>query len=193
MWRAAYIDRKGQPHGPRLAATIHHPEGVRWDEDIIARRAHLLSRLYGNCIMTLEVNQAGGVFRWLLDHGANLWKRTKADEASGIVGATINIPGWKTSEFTRDIIISAMAKFIREQEGTVEYAKMVHQLKMFITYANGKAMAAPGEHDDWVMGPGIGLALLDSATTYEPPAPVTPKTVRERGPDTMGKGQGAFG
>lgn len=196
VWRAPYKDKNGVFHGAKLVAAIHVPGGCRWDEDVIAKRSHLLSKFYGNCIMAVEVNEAMGILRELIHLQANLWHRTKADEAAGVVGATLKIPGWKTTsgaQGTRSILVAAVATFVREKSGEVQYKPWIQQAKVFVTYPDGSCAAKPGEHDDWILSSGIALALMDAATELTPPAA---RTLTVHGPDTSGfrgKGSGAVG
>ena len=192
VWRAPYIDANGQPHGAKLVAAIWSKMPIQWEEDIIAKRIHLLSRIYGEAVIAIEVNEALGIVRELVNAGANLWKRTKADEASGVVGATMKIPGWKTTHQTRGILVDEMSKFVRDENSTAEYGPLVHQLRVFVRNPDGTCAAKPSEHDDWVMGAGIGLACMNAATEYARPRKVLLRSTLDQ-PDNMGKGAGAVG
>lgn len=192
VWRAPYKDANGQFHDAKLVAAIDVPGGCRWDTDLLALRAYQLSQMYGSCIMVVEVNEALGVMRELLALGANLWKRTKADEASGIPGQTLKIPGWKTTAASKFLMVDAWAKVIREQSVDVEYLPVVQQLKTFVQHEDGSCSGKQGELDDGVMGGSLGLVCMDVATEFRPPRPVTPSVHL---PDQSGfrsKGAGAF-
>ncbi len=172
VWRDTYMDPSGKIHPIRLAAAIYVPKGCRWDEDIIADRVHLLSQYYGNCVIGLEVNEALGVLATLKKAGANIWQRKKDDDV--VPGQTLMIPGWKTTPQTRPMLINETARLIREQQIQIEFEPMARQLRIFQQYPDGSCAAPPGEHDDWVLGGGIGLKLLPFATEYALPAPIQP-------------------
>jgi hypothetical protein len=178
VWRDAYMGKDGVAHPPRLAAAIFVPQGCRWDSDIIADRTMLLSKLYGNCLIGIEVNEALGVLALMQKEGANLWRRKKEDET--VPGQTLTIPGWKTTPQTRKILIDTMAKAIREQEIEVQFGPMVKQLRLFQSYPDGSCAAPPGELDDFVLGGAIGLTLLPFATELAAPRRIEPQRYRGR-------------
>lgn len=154
----------------RLVATIYVEGGCRWDDDILAERAMRLSKWYGECIIAPEANMGLGVIRWLADNGAYLWMREKMDEL--IPGKRHMIPGWLTTpgaQGTRNLWVNAIAEFIREQELDCQFMPAVSEMETFQRGDRGFAAARPGKHDDWIAGIGIGLFLLDNATTMVPP------------------------
>ena len=157
-------------HNARLVAAVHVDGGCRWDDDIIAERAMRLSEWYGGCIVAPEANQGLGVIRWLADNGAYLWLREKMDEL--VPGKKHMIPGWLTTpgaQGTRNLWVSAIAEFIREQQLDCSYLPAVQEMETFQRGEKGSAEARPGKHDDWISGLGIGLFLLDNATMMVPP------------------------
>lgn len=191
VWRAPYITPAGQPHGAKLVAAIIVPDGVRWEDSIIAERTHLLSRFFGGAIITMEVNEALGILAHLEMMGANLWKRSKDDKT--VPGQTLRIPGWRTTQQTKRILVGAMADWINDPHSQCEFEPMVSQARTFITWPDGHDAASRGAHDDWILGGGIGLALIDCATEFTPPAPRLPVGYLEREQGGMpSKGAAAF-
>jgi hypothetical protein len=81
--------------------------------------------------------------------------------------------GWMTTEKSREMVISTLARALREAgkgqvgEGIeVRCPWILGQLKNFVTKKNGRSEAAKGKHDDDVLMVSIGLQCIDQATTY---------------------------
>lgn len=170
--RLAYTDSMGRLIPEAVVAAFWEEGGIRWETTIITRRIHLLSKLFGDCIIAMETNQALGILALLLQAKANMWKRDKDDDR--VPGQTRKIEGWQTNEATRDVIVTAVADFVYEQHGECKYLPLVRQMETFIRKPNGRCEAGPQSHDDWVMGFGIGLACKSSATTYAARKPDRP-------------------
>lgn len=190
LWRAGYMDKVTQVvHKPRVAAVIDVPGGCRWDDDIMAERAHLLSKWAGNCLIGIEVNEALGVLALLKKAQANLWKRVKNDDTAP--GQQLSIEGWKTTPQTRRILVDAVAKAVRDGDILCEYLPLAEQLFTFEYKPDGSCAAKQGCLDDFVLSAGIGLTLMDQATVLSERPPVSGVTFLMPS-DWDGKGQDAF-
>ena len=170
--RQAYMDEGGRFFPVELVAAIDVPNGCRWDASLIAERTVLLANLYGGVMIVPEANGPGmAAINKMRELGANIYQRQKPDAT--MPGKTLPVLGWDTNSMTRDILVSALADAIRGQEQGFNccYKPAVKEFRTFIVDDREKACAAPGAHDDWCLGAGIGLACLKFAGTYMPFTP----------------------
>jgi hypothetical protein len=172
VWRKGYMSH-GQYIPTELACVIDVPTGCRWDDDLLVERISMVLKWYGDCMIIPEVNVKDGVANDLRNAGCLVYHRESFNAIQP--GKQEKVIGWKTTPTgggTRAIAVNAMAAAIRDETVNVRYKPFVDQLRTFVVNAKGKAEAAPGAHDDWVMGGAIGLACLDYATPYHKPASV---------------------
>lgn len=164
VWRARYYDKELERAYPaKLVARVRGP--FTGDDDIAAGYIIRFSRWYGNALVGLEVNQGLQVLRLLRDAGVPLYKRivenakTKSKEEQY---------GFKlTTDDQRRLIIEGLAAAIRTREIEVLCPDWIHEAMVFITKANGRSEAAPGEHDDDVMCGGMSWEVLPSAGEFQ--------------------------
>lgn len=188
VWRAGYFDR-GTWCPPRIVAHLIDDLETwlskriftcKWDIDVLERRVWQLALYYGNCTIVPEMNMDRGLVELLkLRNAANIYVRTQFNKREQ---TETNMLGWMTNEQTRAKVVTELQSGIREyanidpvkgwsQDRIECYSPMIlDEWETFIVRANGRCEAMQGKHDDLVLGPGIGLAALDSATTYQRPA-----------------------
>lgn len=171
--RTGYMDRDRGWTRPRVVAAIK-PE-VRVDIDILADITHRLARHYGDCMVVPEANNDSGLILELRRLGATVYQRRPPKTARDPDRPQPAKFGFLTKggehDGTRRWIIENLARAIREittpGEGVeVPFPWIIRELRNFIVTASGRAEAAPGHHDDWVLALAIGLACQESATTY---------------------------
>ena len=145
----------------------------RWDTDILAEQLHMASEYYGDCVIVPEMNKDNGLVELLKLKGANIYQRTEINRRTD---EKTKYYGWKTAVENRGMIIDKFAAAIRESGngdiGTgfdVRCPWTVKEMRSFVIWANGRAAAASGKHDDQVMMLCIGYHLLDHATPYYVP------------------------
>lgn len=194
VWRAAYVDENGLHHRTKLVAAIR-PE-CRVNLDILCAWIGDLHRWYGECLVVPEVNSAFGIIELLATKGVqNVWLREQSMEERRVgEGKQIRKRGFKTTELTREQMISNAQMFVREQEFEASCPRLVEEFENFITLASGRKEAAGGYHDDWVMMSMIALLCMPAATRMTRHAPVV---VRQDGVVTVddflaGGGRGMF-
>jgi len=154
---------------------ICYPDGTRfgnwWDTDIVEEEIYRMSRYYGGCKIAVEINKDRGFVELLkLRQDVDLYQREMFNRREQV---TTSAYGWNTDVRTREMLISTLARALREA-GTGKVGEgielrcpwMVAQMKNFVTKASGRSEAASGKHDDDVLMVAIGLQLIEHATPY---------------------------
>lgn len=200
--RKGYI-QDGQWHEPALVMrNICYADGTRfgnwWDTDIVEEEIYRMSRYYGGCKVAVEVNKDRGLIELLKLRGdVDIYQREMFNRREQ---RTTEAYGWLTDVRTREMVISTLARALREA-GTGKVGEgiecrcpwLVAQLKDFVTRANGRSEAAKGKHDDDVLMFSIGLQIIEHATTYHEQTVERwlPPDLRDRLRPPM-KGRGTF-
>lgn len=172
----------------------------RWDTDILAEQVYLASVYYGGCMIVPEMNKDNGLVELLKVRGAYIYQRTELNRRTNEV---TKYYGWKTDTTNRGMIVDKFAAAVRDSgKGDigggfdVGCPWTVDEMRHFVIWANGRAAAASGKHDDQVMMLCIGYNLLDQATPYYAPirSQFTPPEIRafERGMSVSSSG-GTYG
>ena len=120
-----------------------------------------LGRYYNNALLAVESNSMGiATLQKLDDMGyVNLYKQTKIANVSREEGERL---GFRTTTATRSTIIGNLKNAIENDDVYVPSIEVIQELKDYIVNDHGKAEAAPGCHDDYVMSLAIGLEVLRS-------------------------------
>lgn len=166
VWRAGYQDGALWMK-PRLVAAIDVPNGCRYEDNLLAQRLKDLADLYGGCMIVPETGNGLGALNALQHVGATIYQREKMDAM--YPGQRLRIAGWETSGGTRPIVVNQLAAAIAEESIECEYLPAIAEWKVFMLNDRGIARAKSGCHDDWVMGPAIGLQCINYAKTLLPP------------------------
>lgn len=174
VMRKGYQESNGTLHDDEVVAVLHHPNGVRWDNDIATERLSLLLRYYGDCIVIVEANNAGvEVMRLLKMMGRNLWLREKRDHNSRD-GKKLRVMGFQTNSATKGLWIGALGRAIREESLVCKYPMACSHFSTFILTEDGSGEAQPNCHDDFVTGVGLSLFAREAATKYPLPRVMVP-------------------
>lgn len=119
-----------------------------------------VARWYNWAFVGIEINGPG---RSALDAAVRaglpqnrLWRHSDLDRTSGIS----SVPGWRTTEISRELAINRLAAAMDDDEVAVRSDDLISQLKAFVRHADGKYRAAGNAHDDLVMALAIGVYLL---------------------------------
>lgn len=181
--RLAYTDFTVSPavsYDGEVVAVLHHPDGCRWDNDILAERFALLLHWY-QCVAIVEANNSGTeVMRLLMLAGCNLWRRRKRDHKNP--GKKLEVVGFQTTAGTKSEWIGALGRAIREQDLTCNYLLAARQFCTFVLNEKGTGEAQGGAFDDFVTGVGLALYARESASVYPLPAPVNQFPMMTQGP-----------
>lgn len=145
----------------------------RWDIDVVGYNAWMLARYYGDssgCKMAIEMNKDAGITEYLKGKGADLYQREMFNQREFKMTKAY---GWLTTPTNRETWVEAVAKGIREWNTPGEGVDIwdehaIVQCENFTRKENGSSAAAEGFHDDDISFIGIGLVLIDHATTYFP-------------------------
>lgn len=166
-----------------LVAAIDVASGCRWDIDVLADKAALLSKFYDDCMVIPEANNSG--MAYIVEMRARnvpIYQRDQIDHINP--GKKLKVSGFQTNPKTRPMVIEALAKAVRESSGDINemvfvcgYAPAVQEMSTLITNERGKVEASGSNLDDWVLAISIGL-LVDSWSPITPQAP--PMGYRER-------------
>lgn len=181
--RLAYTDFTVSPavsYDDEVVAVLHHPDGCRWDNDILAERFALLLHWY-QCLAIVEANNSGTeVMRLLMLDGCNLWRRRKRNHKNP--GKKLEVVGFQTTAGTKSEWIGALGRAIREQDLTCNYLLAARQFCTFILNEKGTGEAQGGAFDDFVTGVGLALYARESASVYPLPTPVNQFPMMQQGP-----------
>lgn len=204
--RRGYIDgASGKWMEPALVMrNMCYKDGTKFgnwvDPDILEDDIFLMTKYYGDCKSVVEVNNPGLAIielqrkRGTIDmYQRQAWNQREQKE--------VNQFGWLTTEKTREMVVSTLARAIREAgtgqpgEGIeIRCPWIIDQLKNFVTKKNGRSEAAKGKHDDDVLMISTGLQCIEQATTYfeqtrEAHYPFETHAHRE---DSHGRGRSTF-
>lgn len=168
--RCAYKDQHGL-HNAEVVAMLHAPDGVRWENDIVAERLGLLALWYGDCTIIVEMNNYGGeIIRLLQLAGRSLWVRLARDHRNP--GKRLKTVGFQTTAASKAQWIGALGQCIREETLDCLYAQATSQFETFVLNEKGTGEAQSGAKDDHVTGIGLGLFAIGDATTIPLPEPM---------------------
>ena len=183
VWRDAYMTPDGQMQRIAKVASIK-PE-CRVNIDVVCKWGAEMARYYGDCIVVPEVNSAFGIVELLAVHGVyNIYKREQSKEERRVgEGRHTKKRGWKTTEQSREQIVSNMQRLIREELIDAWCPRFLSELKAFVTKENGRKEAGPGAHDDQVLESCIGLQCIPMATRYQTHTPVVDRPAWDHQPE----------
>jgi len=139
------------------------------------QRIKALYHFYGDCMTAVEINNKDDIAMRLMAIGVtNQWRQGRKGADNALPGRkkTTEVYGWFTSPGgggTRKQMLDHMQQLTVQQEWDCGFHHIHAQMVSFITNEDGKPEAAGDGHDDWVMGPGIGLFCLPAATPYVNP------------------------
>jgi len=165
--RRAWLDESPPTpveHRDEVVAVLHHPDGCRWDNDILAERFAMLLRLY-RCPAIVEANNSGTeVMRLLMEAGCTLWRRQKRDYKNP--GKLLDVVGFQTNGATKNLWIGALGTAIREETLDCRYPMAAGQFGTFILNEKGAGEAQGGCCDDFVTGVGLALYARAAAVRF---------------------------
>lgn len=120
-----------------------------------------LGRYYNNALLAVESNSMGIATLQKLDDMSyvNLYRQTKISNISNQEGDRL---GFRTTTATRSTIIGNLKNALENDDVYVPSADIIQELKDYIVNDQGKAEAAAGCHDDYVMSFAIALEVLRS-------------------------------
>lgn len=199
--RKGYIEaHTGTWIEPALAMrNIYHHDGTRFgnwvDTDVLEEEIWLMTRYYGRCPSIVEVNKDRGLIELQKKRGdMHIYQREVWNQREQ---STTKQYGWMTTEKSREMVISTLARALREAgkgevgEGvSVNCLWLLNELNNFVTKKSGRSEAAKGKHDDSVLFFAIALQCIEHATTYheETVERHVPSYLRRKG----GKGPSTF-
>lgn len=186
--REEYIDAAGTRHLPAIVAMCLH--GDKCINDQFIMRVVALSIYYGDCLVAPETNNKDKIeermmkikveipgrpgeykevvgVRNMLANGAMGADGTSAGNTSHMVQVWGHLTT-TTAEGggTRGQVLDNMLKLTLENRWICVFEEVLQEMSTFIVNKKGKPEAAPGTHDDFVMGPAIGLFYLPRATRF---------------------------
>lgn len=134
------------------------------------RRVVALSIYYGDCMTVPEINNKDDIALRMMAAGVRrmyVQGMVGADGAMAGLKKSQEVYGWLTDEGSRRQILEHMQMETIQQRWKANFDSIQQQMGVFVVNEKGRPEAAPGEHDDFVMGPAIGLFCLPHATRYE--------------------------
>lgn len=173
--RDEYVDEAGSLHLKQIIAMCLPNDQCPTTEFI--RRIVALSIYYGDCQVVPEINNKDDIAPRLIAAGVrNMYRqgRVGADDAPPGTKRTEEVFGWLTrgggehgAGGTRKQMLDHMLEETLQCRWICTFPEVLHQMGTFILNHHGRSEAAPGEHDDHVMGPGIGLFTIGGATKFK--------------------------
>lgn len=129
------------------------------DPDILGRQVELLGRYYNHALIAVERNSVGLtpliVLRDL--YYPNLYYRETYGQLADRRTPEL---GWVTDANTKDLIINEATQLIRDKRLGIKDEETIGEMMSFVRDARGKASAASGAHDDYVMAFLIAVKML---------------------------------
>nr|MCS5589080.1 hypothetical protein [Candidatus Thioglobus sp.] len=109
-----------------------------------------LGRYYNNALVAVESNSMGIATLQKLKEMkyVNLYFQTKVANVSKEEGTRL---GWRTSQASKQSIISNLKNWVENDDIAIYSAKIVSEMKDYVSNEQGKTNAIPGSHDDTVM------------------------------------------
>lgn len=171
--RQGFYDDRGAWHPPEPVMVVM-PEN-RWDQDIMAEQVARMSAYYGRCMTVPEANRGELLIKCLRDKGVMLYERQRREEEVDS-GEHSGLLGWETTPETKRFLVENLASAIRtvNRPGAgirIAFPWIIDELRTFVRHKDGTegALKMAGCHDDFVIMLGIGMACLESATTFHRP------------------------
>ena len=151
---------------PKVVARVRPP--CLEESDRISHYIVGLSRLYGDCMVVLEVNMGLHILERIKAAGLPLYKREVVDPYDKKTRRYMY--GWKLKDRDqRRALIDGLALAIRDEAIEIPCPHILKEARTFIVNKNGKEEARSGCHDDDITGLAMGLYCLGSATLYRGP------------------------
>lgn len=148
----------------KVAARVRPPCTAEVDD--IVSYITSLSRFYGDCMIVLEVNMGLHILTELKRSGLPIYRREVIDPDDRTQKKYQY--GWKLKDRDqRRTIIDCLALHLRDQTIDPSCPHIIDEAKTFVISKNGKEQARAGRHDDDIMGLGMGVYCIGSATLYK--------------------------
>jgi hypothetical protein len=118
-----------------------------------------LGRYYNNALLAVESNSIGNTTldRLIQMNYLNLYYETKV--ASMRTESTTKL-GFRTTASSKPRIIGHLKKLIEDLDVNIPSAKIINELKVYISTDTGKTEAMEGHHDDCVMALAIACEAV---------------------------------
>jgi hypothetical protein len=148
----------------------------RTDTDIFAKDMYALGMWYNKALIGIEINFDSHPVKELERlRYPNQYMRDDLDNISGNIQKKY---GWKTTQFTRPVIVGDGVEIVREHTGLLTDIDTINEMIVF-QRINGKPQAISGQHDDCVMGWLIGQKIRTQQST-KVKTPKREKTLLEK-------------
>jgi hypothetical protein len=164
--RAPYIDQNGNHVNAAIVARVKAP--FQGEGDMVAMHAANLAYHYGQCLIVLEVNMGLHVLTNLKLRGCLIYKREVPNPIDREKPTMMF--GFKTKDQnTKHMLTDALAVCIREGSIDINDPHAIGECRAFMIGKNGVECAPAGQHDDDVIGLGMAVFAMGSATSYVEP------------------------
>lgn len=170
--KAGRFNKDGIWLPPKVVAACMPDDRSNTPETI--RRLVALHIYYGDCMTVPEINNKDDIADRMIAAGIRtMWKEGTKTIDGGQPGTNKAdvVYGWYTSsnsagEGPRKQMLDNMAEMTMQRAWLCSCPTILHQMAVFMVNEKGRPEAPSGEHDDWVIGPAIGLITLNHATKY---------------------------
>lgn len=172
-----YVDGSGNKELPQIVALCmsDNPDdkedlsGDRCPTMEFIRRVVAMSIYWGDCCVVPEINNKDDIALRLMAAGVrNMYVQGLMGEDGAQPGTkkSEEVYGWLTDEGSRRQILEWMQMETLQERWICGFKGILHQMSVFVVNKKGRPEAAPGEHDDNVMGPAVGLFNLRHGTVF---------------------------
>ena len=131
-----------------------------------------MGRYFNNALLAVESNAIGiaPLLRLQQMQYVNLYHQTKAAQLSNDIGER---PGFRMTASSKPMVIGYLKRAIEDDEVYVPCAKVIDELRTYVTTDSGKTEALSGHHDDTVMALALAWEVrrthIDRLTTTTVP------------------------
>lgn len=131
-----------------------------YDEEVTARYAVLLARLFGDAIIAVEMNCkcGGAVLTYIKERYKyfNLYRRMNVNRSKMVV----NDEGWRTSPGNKQALCYSLKVHFKEGDCILNSVLLLGEMGYFVE-EKGKLHAGVGYTDDHIMATAIALQVID--------------------------------
>lgn len=139
-----------------------HQVAVLWgkvDEDLYAKQMYCLGKYYNTSLLGIEANFSSYPIKELQKYRyPRQYVREKEDK---ITGKKEKSYGFKTTSFTRPVILAELVRILREEIENINDIPTLEEALTFIRNEKGRPEAQEGKHDDLIMSLAIGYRIME--------------------------------
>jgi hypothetical protein len=164
-WRAAYTDLDGKDKPMLLVASIIPQK--RYDEDVLAEWASMMSKLYGDCIVVPTIGTRDGIITRLYEMECHIFRRDVSD-AQKPVGRSrpLKKPGFDLTEPLRIAAMDELVRMVRDKKIEFLDSDIFAQALTYTVSPDGIPAPEPGHSGSQIETAGIACLTINVASEF---------------------------